>query len=127
MRSSRETELTERFPVHVVTAWLGNTPEIARRHYLQTTDEHYLQALEPDPAAQRAANALQKVAAQSRKPASDGGNATAWGPEPEAEAQSPNSGTSESLREPSALCAAHVSPCYEMTSGEGGIRTLGPG
>ncbi len=44
MRASRETELTERFPVHVVTAWLGNTPEIARRHYLQVTDEHFRQA-----------------------------------------------------------------------------------
>ena len=44
MRASRETELTERFPVHVVTAWLGNTPEIARKHYLQVTDEHFRQA-----------------------------------------------------------------------------------
>ncbi len=38
MRSSRETELSERFPIHVVAACLGNTPEIARKHYLQVTD-----------------------------------------------------------------------------------------
>jgi integrase len=46
LRSSRETELVERFPLHVVTAWLGNTPEIARKHYLQVTEQHFAKALE---------------------------------------------------------------------------------
>jgi integrase len=41
LRSSRETELVETFPLHVVTEWLGNSPEIARKHYLQVTEEHY--------------------------------------------------------------------------------------
>ncbi len=41
LRSSRETELVETFPVHVVTRWLGNSPDVANRHYLQTTEEHY--------------------------------------------------------------------------------------
>ena len=45
LRSSRETELVEQFPVHVVTRWIGNTPTVAMRHYLQVTDEHYEQAL----------------------------------------------------------------------------------
>ena len=45
LRSTRETELVERFPVHVVTAWLGNSPDVARRHYLQTTDEHFARAV----------------------------------------------------------------------------------
>ena len=45
LRSSRETELVERFPMHVVTSWLGNSPDIARRHYLQTTDEHFARAV----------------------------------------------------------------------------------
>jgi hypothetical protein len=49
LRASRETELAERFPLHVVTAWLGNTTEVAQKHYLQTTDEHFQRALEPDP------------------------------------------------------------------------------
>jgi hypothetical protein len=47
LRSSRETELRERFPIHVVTAWLGNTPEIAWKHHLQVTDEHFRQAAGP--------------------------------------------------------------------------------
>jgi hypothetical protein len=28
LRASCETELVEKFPVHVVTAWLGNSPEL---------------------------------------------------------------------------------------------------
>ena len=27
--------------MHVVTAWLGNTPQIALKHYLQVTDADY--------------------------------------------------------------------------------------
>ena len=45
LRASRETELVENFPVHVVTDWLGNSPDIAKRHYLQTTEEHFLRAV----------------------------------------------------------------------------------
>ena len=46
LRSSRQTELAERFPSHVVCDWLGNSEEIARKHYLQVTEEHFAQALE---------------------------------------------------------------------------------
>lgn len=45
LRASRETELTNSFPLHVVTGWLGNTPAVANKHYLQTTDEHFRQAV----------------------------------------------------------------------------------
>ncbi len=41
LRSTRETELAEQFPIHVVCEWMGNTQAIAARHYLQVTDEHY--------------------------------------------------------------------------------------
>jgi integrase len=44
LRASRETELVETFPIHVVTAWLGNSPRIAQAHYLQLTDQHYQRA-----------------------------------------------------------------------------------
>ena len=44
LRASRETELVEQFPIQVVAAWLGNTPKIAMRHYLMTTDEHFAKA-----------------------------------------------------------------------------------
>ncbi len=41
LRSSRETELTESFPLHVVCAWIGNSQAVAAKHYLQVTDEHF--------------------------------------------------------------------------------------
>ena len=44
MRSTRETELLDRYPIQDVTAWIGNTPEVARKHYLQTRPENFLSA-----------------------------------------------------------------------------------
>lgn len=45
MRASRETELAAVFPLHVVTAWLGNSPTVATKHYLQVTDQDFQRAL----------------------------------------------------------------------------------
>ena len=44
MRASRETELAKDYPVHVVTAWLGNTPRSAMKHYRQVTDDDFERA-----------------------------------------------------------------------------------
>ena len=44
LRATRETELTERWPEHVVVAWCGNSRLVARRHYLQITEKHFEQA-----------------------------------------------------------------------------------
>ena len=44
MRASRETELAKDYPIHVVTAWSGNTPRIAMKHYLQVTDDDFERA-----------------------------------------------------------------------------------
>ena len=46
LRATRQTELSQRFPEHVVCKWLGNSPRVARAHYLQTTEEHFEQAAE---------------------------------------------------------------------------------
>jgi len=46
LRSTRETELTQQFPVHVVCKWIGNSPQVANRHYLQVTEEHFAQAVQ---------------------------------------------------------------------------------
>jgi len=45
LRASRETELVEAFPVHVVTAWLGNTPDVAAKHYLSVLPAHLERAV----------------------------------------------------------------------------------
>lgn len=44
IRSSKETELEEVFPSHLVCKWIGNSPQVARTHYLQMTDEHFPRA-----------------------------------------------------------------------------------
>ena len=44
LRSTRETELAETYPLHVVTSWLGNSQLIAAKHYLQVTDDHFAKA-----------------------------------------------------------------------------------
>jgi len=48
LRSSCQTELTEMFPSHVVTAWLGNSERIAEKHYLQVLDTHFEKAVSAD-------------------------------------------------------------------------------
>ena len=45
LRSSRETELAEKFPIQVVVAWLGNSEPVAKKHYLQVTEDHFARAL----------------------------------------------------------------------------------
>ena len=45
LRSTRETELAEEYPLHVVCAWIGNSQPVAIKHYLQVTDDHYEQAV----------------------------------------------------------------------------------
>jgi len=44
LRSTRQTELCETFPAHVVCQWLGNSRSVAEAHYLQVTDAHFAKA-----------------------------------------------------------------------------------
>ena len=44
MRASRETELVQTFPLHVVCAWIGNSAPVAAKHYLQVTDGDFERA-----------------------------------------------------------------------------------
>jgi len=46
LRSSRQTELAEKFPAHVVCTWLGNSEAVARKHYFQVTEDHFSRAVE---------------------------------------------------------------------------------
>lgn len=71
LRSTRETELADQFPLHVVVAWLGNSQLVAAKHYLQVTDEHYERAAKPsaetmEPAQKALQNAMQQPAAEAR-------------------------------------------------------------
>ncbi len=44
LRASRQTELVSKHPTHIVCAWLGNTPAVAHRHYLQVTEDDFSKA-----------------------------------------------------------------------------------
>jgi len=44
LRSTRETELLDSWPDHVVCAWIGNSKAVAMEHYNQVTDEHFKKA-----------------------------------------------------------------------------------
>ncbi len=47
LRSSAETDLAQRFPIHVVCQWLGNSRAIAQDHYLQVTERDFQRACTP--------------------------------------------------------------------------------
>lgn len=73
LRASRETELAKEYPIHVVTSWLGNTPHVALKHYLQVTDADFERAAKvptgsgAESGAQVAQNPAQHPRAGSRK------------------------------------------------------------
>ena len=60
-RATWQTELTDKFPLHVVCEWLGNSAPIADKHYLQVTDEHYSNAI-VSPANENSAESNAQVA-----------------------------------------------------------------
>ncbi len=46
IRSSRQTELEERYPRKTVCEWMGNSEQVADQHYLQVRVEHFKKAAE---------------------------------------------------------------------------------
>jgi len=71
LRSSRQTELAQSYPLHVVCEWIGNSRAVAQDHYLQITDAHFAQAAQI-PAQQPSENVgtdkqLDKVASAENK------------------------------------------------------------
>ena len=86
LRSSRQTELTETFPSHVVTAWLGNSERIAEKNHLQVLDAHFKRASAPNNAAPALRNtsetlctALKSCSAANEKPLVLSGSPTTQG------------------------------------------------
>ena len=67
MRASAATDLVQRFPPHVVTAWLGHTREIAEAHYWQVTEDHYRHAAQKA-AQQGAVRSDKEMTPEDEKP-----------------------------------------------------------
>ena len=106
LRSSRETELLEKFPVHVVALWMGHDAKVSLKHYAQTTDEHYDRAASgAESGSPNAQNAAQRGGVAIRKVVNE---------------DSANDNGVASYATPRGLpqLSAHT------FSGEGGIRTF---
>jgi integrase len=72
LRATRETELAETWPEHIVTKWIGHTTAVARKHYLQVTEDHFERAATASvprdgKAAQNPAQKVSEDAGKSRK------------------------------------------------------------
>ena len=93
LRSTRETELVDRFPAHVASSWIGNSVEVATQFYLQVTERHFADAT----------GALQNALQQAH--GAHGSN-----------------GTLAKSRQDSAHCNS-VQDDAERTDGPGGTRT----
>lgn len=65
LRVNPETQLAGNYPIHVVTAWLGNTARIALKHFLQATDADFEQT--SGGGAESGTGAVQKRRAATRR------------------------------------------------------------
>ncbi len=68
LRASCESDLAQSFPLATVTKWLGNTPSVALRHYVDPTEGAFDRAATwvPESGAKEAQKAVQQVPAGSR-------------------------------------------------------------
>ena len=48
LRSTRETELAEEYSIQAACEWIGNSQAVARKHYLQVTEEQFERAVHGD-------------------------------------------------------------------------------
>lgn len=69
LRATCETELAEKYPIHVVCTWLGNSSAIANKHYLQVTDHHFVTASDAKSDAKSASLSVQSSSAGSSEEA----------------------------------------------------------
>ena len=69
LRVTRQTELAQTWPLHIVCEWIGNSRAVAAKHYLQVTDEDFARALAtPTPPSNSAVqNPVQSLHAENAK------------------------------------------------------------
>ncbi len=65
LRKNREQDWVEIFPEHIVAAWLGHSPKVARAHYLKVDDRN-LQAATSTPIKEKVAQLLAQPADKIR-------------------------------------------------------------
>jgi integrase len=65
LRSTRQTELTQQYPAHVVCQWIGNSEIVAKEHYLQVTQDDFTKAASGDVASD--AQLIRQLAVQTNE------------------------------------------------------------
>jgi hypothetical protein len=72
LRASCESDLAQSFPLATVTKWLGNTPSVALRHYVDPTEAAFDRALEWMPKSGAKSGALEAQKTAQRANAGNG-------------------------------------------------------
>jgi len=72
LRSTRETELADEYPLQAVTAWMGNSQLVAAKHYLQLRDEHFDRASSEVVASAEPAPSQNVESVQGEQPGHEG-------------------------------------------------------
>ena len=65
LRASRQTELAQEFPAHVVCEWIGNSEAVAKEHYLRVQESDFERAIGGESESMR--KSMQTVSATSRQ------------------------------------------------------------
>lgn len=104
LRASRQTELAQRFPMHVVCEWIGNSQVVAIKHYLRVTDADYAAAAsDPTPNAASGIGGDSDQVASSRAEPAEGDERNS---EPDMVLASNDASPSSSTESRSSLLAA---------------------
>ncbi len=98
LRATRQTELMEHYPAHVVCAWLGNSQAIAAKHYLQVTEDHFEQGVTKVTAVQNAVQQRSELPRNGKYPLQPDSSAKKVTPQfPEGNEGLPNDTTDSEL------------------------------
>jgi integrase len=71
LRASRQTELERQHPTYKVCAWMGNTPNIAHKHYLTVTDDDFTSAAQSPAGNSRGTQTPETGCNEAQKKTSD--------------------------------------------------------
>ncbi len=71
LRATRATELADLFPAHVAAEWLGHSSTIADKHYRQTTEEHFVRAIQPTQGIETTVDGSGKAQQKAQQSASE--------------------------------------------------------
>ncbi|MBN2476976.1 MAG: hypothetical protein JXB62_20375, partial [Pirellulales bacterium] len=122
--------MAAQFPLHVVTRWLGNTPRIAMKHYLQVTEDDAARAAgktngeAPAPTAKpapetdstRKSGPRQDVSTEGSHPGSTAGKEDSNTSNPKVARRAGRAAESGAVALQNAVQSAHVSGCQGLTS-----------